>query len=359
MDKSLARSQGLWEERWHPLREEWVVIAAHRQHRPWSGAMVAASSPTAPAYVADCYLCPGNARVGGAANPRYEGPYVFTNDHPCVGPEAPEVPTLPPSPYRVRRADGLARVLCYSPKHNLSMAEMSDEMICDIVGVWRQQTAELGARAEVQHVLCFENKGEVVGVSNPHPHGQIYATNFVFKTIEQELLASRRYLNETGRTLFTDIIAAEQAEGRRILYEDEHVIAFVPYFARYAYEVYVTPKRTVPHIFALRDEETQALARALKMVTVRFDNLWRMSFPYVMALHQAPTDGGDYRTFHFFLAFHPPLRQPDVLKYLAGPEIGGGNFISDTSPEAKAAELLAVSTTHYREWRNEHDSKRA
>src|SRR6185437_14375429 len=132
--------------------------------------------------------------------------------------------------------------------------------------------------------------------------------------------------------------------------------AFVPYFARYAYEVYVTPKRTVPHIFALRDEETQALARALKMVTVRFDNLWRMSFPYVMALHQAPTDGGDYRTFHFFLAFHPPLRQPDVLKYLAGPEIGGGNFISDTSPEAKAAELLAVPTTHYREWRNEHDS---
>ena len=359
MDISPARSQGLWEERWHPLREEWVVIAAHRQHRPWSGAVVAASTPTAPAYAADCYLCPGNERVGGAVNPHYAGPYVFTNDHPCVGPEAPEVPALPPSPYRVRRADGLARVLCYSPKHNLSMAEMSHEMICEIVGVWQQQTAELGARAEVQHVLCFENKGEVVGVSNPHPHGQIYATNFVFKTIEQELLASRRYANETGRTLFTDIIAAEQAEGKRILYEDEHIIAFVPYFARYAYEVYVTPKRTVPHIFALRDEETQALARALKMVTVRFDNLWRMSFPYVMALHQAPTDGSDYRAFHFFLAFHPPLRRPDVLKYLAGPEIGGGNFISDTSPEAKAAELLAVPTTHYREWRNGHDSERA
>jgi UDPglucose--hexose-1-phosphate uridylyltransferase len=265
----------------------------------------------------------------------------------------------PPSPYRVRRANGLARVLCYSPKHNLTMAEMSHQMICDIVGVWQQQTADLGTRPEVRHVLCFENKGEVVGVSNPHPHGQIYATNFVFKTIEQEQVASQRYLSGTGRTLFADIIAAEQADGRRVLYEDEHVIAFVPYCARYAYEVYLAPKRSVPHIFALRDEEVQALARALKMVTVRFDNLWRMSFPYVMALHQAPTDGGDYRAFHFFLAFHPPLRRPDVLKYLAGPEIGGGNFISDTAPELKAAELLAVPTTHYREWERDHDSARA
>jgi UDPglucose--hexose-1-phosphate uridylyltransferase len=233
------------------------------------------------------------------------------------------------------------------------MAEMPHDLITEIVQVWQQQTYDLGKRPEVKHILCFENKGEVVGVSNPHPHGQIYATNFVFKTIEQELLASQRYQQETGRTLFEDIIRAEQADGQRILYEDEFTIAFVPYFARYAYEVYIAPKRRVPHIHALREQEVSSLAQALKNVTVRFDNLWQMPFPYVMPLHQAPTDGGDYPTFHFFIAFHPPLRRPTVLKYLAGPEIGGGNFISDTSPEVKAAELLAVPTIHYREKRGE------
>lgn len=340
---------GVWEERWHPLREEWIVVAAHRQNRPWIGATVAANGAPVPAYVQDCYLCPGNTRVSGASNPAYEHTYVFDNDHPCVGPDAPEEPVVPPPPYQVRPARGLARVICYSPLHNLTLAEMSPEAIREIVQVWQQQTYDLGQRPEVRHVLIFENKGDVVGVSNPHPHGQVYATNFVFKTIELELAAQQRYQAETGRALFTDIIAAEQADGRRILYEDEHVIAFVPYFARYAYEVYVTPKRSVPHIYALQDEEVASLARALKNVTVRFDNLWQMSFPYVMPLHQAPTDNGDYSAFHFFIAFHPPLRRPDVLKYLAGPEIGGGNFISDTAPEAKAAELLAVPTVHYRE----------
>jgi UDPglucose--hexose-1-phosphate uridylyltransferase len=339
---------GAWEERWHPLREEWIIIAAHRQNRPWQGETVPDASRAAPAYSADCYLCPGNARVSGAHNPRYSGVYVFDNDHPCVGPDAPAA-LEPPPPYRSRRAEGLARVICYSPRHDLTLAEMPVAAIAEVVQVWQQQTLDLGRRPEVNHVLIFENKGEVVGVSNPHPHGQIYATNFVFKTIETELAAAQRYQRETGRALFSDIIAAEQADGRRILYEDEHAIAFVPYFARYAYEVYVAPKRPVAQFAALDDREVAALSQAIKDVTVRFDNLWRQSFPYVMPLHQAPSDGGDYRAFHAFIAFHPPLRRPQVLKYLAGPEIGGGNFLSDTLPEDKAAELRAVPTVHYRE----------
>jgi UDPglucose--hexose-1-phosphate uridylyltransferase len=341
----------VWEERWHPLREEWVVIAAHRQHRPWIGATVEADSQPAPTYVPTCYLCPGNHRVSGAINPRYERTFVFDNDHPCVGPDAELDPPTPQLPNRVRPAQGLARVICYSPRHDLTLAEMAHDHICEVVQVWQQQTSDLGGRPEINHVLCFENKGEVVGVSNPHPHGQVYATNFVFKTIEVELTASRRHFNEHGRGLFEDIIAAEQADGRRILYEDEYSIAFIPYFARYAYEVYVAPKRRVPHVSALHDAEVESLSRALKNVTVRYDNLWQMSFPYVMPLHQAPFDGGDYRTYHFFILFHPPLRHPNVLKYLAGPEIGGGNFISDTVPEAKAAELQAAPTIHYREAR--------
>jgi UDPglucose--hexose-1-phosphate uridylyltransferase len=341
-------SSNVWEERWHPLREEWVVVAAHRQHRPWSGESVAARPRQLPAYEATCYLCPGNTRVGGGKNPDYERTFVFDNDHPCVGVQAPPH-VAPVAPYRSRAANGVARVVCFSPRHDATLATLSTDAVRDVVEIWRQQTRDLGRRPEVKHVLCFENKGEVVGVSNPHPHGQIYATNFVFKTIETELAASIRYRAETGRGLFEDIIRAEKSDGRRILYEDERVVAFVPYFARYAYEVYVAPKRRVAHVHDLDEDEAMSLAIALKEVTVRFDNLWRMSFPYVMPLHQAPTDDGDYASYHFFIAFHPPLRQPGLLKYLAGPEIGGGNFLSDSSPEAKAAELRAVSPVHYLE----------
>jgi UDPglucose--hexose-1-phosphate uridylyltransferase len=339
---------GSWEQRWHPLREEWVIVAAHRQQRPWTGKTVTAAAAELPAYDPGCYLCPGNARVSGAVNARYAGTFVFDNDHPCVGPDAPRDIAVPPSFYRAMPAVGAARVVCFSPHHDLTLAEMPPSAIAEVVDVWRGQTRELGGRPEVRQVLCFENKGDVVGVSNPHPHGQIYATSFVWKTIELELAASERHQRDNGRGLMADIVRAEQRDGRRVLHEDDHVIAFVPYFARYAYEVYVVPKRRVAHVSDLNETEVAALAGALSAVTVRFDNLWRMSFPYVQVLHQAPTDGGDYKAFHFFIAFHPPLRQPNLLKYLAGPEIGGGNFVSDTSPEAKAAELRAQPPLHYR-----------
>lgn len=339
---------GSWEERWHPLREEWVIVAAHRQSRPWLGQVTADPPPPPPPYLPDCYLCPGNPRVSGARNPPYDGVFVFDNDHPCVGPNAPEV-APPPGPYRARRADGLARVICYTPRHDLTIAELPAPAVAAVVATWQQQTRDLGARPEVRQVLIFENKGEAVGVSNPHPHGQIYATNFTWKTFDTELEAQRRYRLETGRALFDDIIAAEEGDGRRVLYADEHCIAFVPYFARYAYEVYLAPRRRVAHLHALRDAEAEALARALREIAVRFDNLWRQPFPYVMPLHQAPTDGGDYRDFHAFIGFLPPLRRPNTLKFLAGPEIGGGNFLSDTAPEQTAAELRALPARHYRE----------
>ena len=339
----------VWEERWHPLREEWVIVAAHRQSRPWLGQTVTAQEEDVPEHVPDCYLCPGNVRSGGSVNPDYEGVYVFDNDHPCVGADSPVEPSRPSSPYRSRRADGIARVICYTPRHDLTLARMRLDEVTAVIESWQRQTRDLGAREHVSQVLIFENKGGVVGVSNPHPHGQIYATNFTWKTFDTELEAQRRYRRDTGRALFLDIIEAERRHGQRVLYEDEHSIAFVPYFARYAYEVYVAPKRGVPHVSALSGAETESLARALKDVTVRYDNLWRQSFPYVMPLHQAPTDGGDYRDFHFFIGFLPPLRRPGTLKYLAGPEIGGGNFLSDTSPDEKAADLRAQSAIHYRE----------
>jgi UDPglucose--hexose-1-phosphate uridylyltransferase len=330
------------------LREEWVIVAAHRQNRPWIGQVVEGGERKVPAHDPACTFCPRNTRVSGARNPDYRQVFVFDNDHPCVGPEAPE-PKAVRDPYRNRPARGVARVVCYTPRHDLTLAEMDVAGVDALLAAWQEQYRELGAREEVRHVLVFENKGEVVGVSNPHPHGQIYATNFVFKTIETEAAASRRYLERTGRVLFQDVLAAERDDGRRILAERGDAVAFVPYFARYAYEVFVAPKSTRPSLADLKDGERRDLAHVLKRVLVQYDNLWRLSFPYVMALHQAPTDGEDHRGFHFHIELHPPLRKPDLLKYLAGPEIGGGSFLSDTSPEEKAAELRGQPERHYRE----------
>lgn len=339
---------GVWEERWHPLREEWVVVAAHRQNRPWSGEVLESSDVSVPEYVEDCYLCPANKRVSGAFNEDYDGVYVFDNDLPCVGANAPTELQGPPGFYKNRPAEGIARVVCYSPKHNLSLAEMNRNEVENVISVWQKEYADLGRREGIDHVLIFENRGEAVGVSNPHPHGQIYATNFVFKTIETEAAASLRHFREHGRTLFHDIIQAEEQDGRRIIFENESAIAFMPYFARYAYEVFVAPKAAHHSVSELDDNEVGDFAEALKTVLVKYDNLWKMPFPYVMPLHNAPTDRGGYDGFHFHIEFHPPLRKPNLLKYLAGPEIGGGNFLSDTSPEEKAAELRQQSAVHYK-----------
>jgi UDPglucose--hexose-1-phosphate uridylyltransferase len=326
-----------------------VIVAAHRQNRPWIGEVMDEAPRPLPEYDASCTFCPGNARASGIHNPRYEGVFVFDNDLPCVGPDAATEPPPAPGVYRNRPAQGVARVVCYTPRHDLTLAQLDVSGIDALLATWQEQYRELSSRPGIRHVLVFENKGEVVGVSNPHPHGQIYATNFVFKTIETEAEVSRSHLAETGRVLFQDVIAAEWSDGRRVLCEHGSAIAFVPYFARYAYEVYVAPRETHASLASLSNAERLDLAGVLRRVLVQYDNLWKLSFPYVMALHQAPTDGADQRGFHFHIEFHPPLRKPHLLKYLAGPEIGGGSFLSDTSPEEKAAELRSQPERHYKE----------
>ena len=324
------------------------MISSHRDRRPWQGERVGDARTPRVDYDADCYLCPGNVRVSGEKNPAYDGVFAFDNDHPCVGPGAPDPAALPAGPYQVRRADGLSRVVCYSPRHDRSLAELPHNEIVALLEELQRQFRELSARREVRHVLMFENKGEVVGVSNPHPHCQIYATNFVFRTIELEAEASAAYFAASGRVLFADIIAAEEVDGRRILATRGGALAFVPYFARYSYETFVAPRATHANIAELSPGETDDLAAVLGETLIRMDNLWRMPFPYVMAFHQAPVDGLAHPGFHFHIEIHTPLRKPGLLKYLAGPEIGGGNFLNDTAPEDKAAELRATSTTHYR-----------
>jgi UDPglucose--hexose-1-phosphate uridylyltransferase len=340
----------LWEERWHPLRREWIIVSSHRNDRPWQGETIGDTRRDLREYEPGCYLCPGNSRVSGTKNPDYTGVFVFDNDHPCVSPSAPAELETPVAPYQNRPAKGLARVVCFTPRHDLTLAELSYPQYVALLETLQEQYRELSSHRDVEHVLMFENKGEAVGVSNPHPHCQIYATNFVFKTLETELDASAAHWEQHGkrRSLFQDIIAAEEQDGRRLLARREGAVSFIPYFARYPYETFVAPRTSHANIAGLEPAEIRDLATVLQETLIRLENLWRVPLPYVMVLHQAPVKFFNDGRFHFHIEIHPPLRKPGLLKYLAGPEIGGGNFLNDTSPEEKAAELQAVSNVHYK-----------
>ena len=331
-----------WERRWHPLREEWVTITSHRNTRPWSGADSAVTGGGDESFSPDCYLCPGNTRVSGEVNPEYAGIYVFDNDHPSYSPVAPDAVNPPGDFYRAEPAVGICRVICYSPDHNGSLARMSAAETADLVRVWASETSDLAARDEVASVLIFENKGEVVGVSNNHPHGQIYAPGFVIDGIRREAEVFRK----SPSPLMDAIIRAEGDDGRRLVVSGKHTLAFVPYFARFPYEVYVVPRQRRQYLHEMTEDELIDFARVLNEVLIRFDNLWHSDFPYMLLVHQAPCDG-DYPDYHFHVQIHPPMRQPGLPKYLASVETGGGHFLNDGSPEQKAAELRDVPAIHF------------
>ena len=326
----------LWEQRWHPLREEWVLYTAHRGGRPWIGDTHAAPAIAPPAYDPTCALCPGNARLRGR-NPDYSGVFWFVNDLPVFSDEAP-APAHSDEFYRARRVSGTAEVICYSPDHAKTFADLRDDETRAVVELWRARFVELGARAGVDHVLIFENKGALVGTSNPHPHCQIYAGNLIYGLTEREVASGRRFYQSTGAYLSQEIVRREEA-GPRIIARNAHFIACVPWFARYAYEVLILPTRQVASMADLDEAQQTDLGLMVREVARRYDALWQMPMPYVMAIHQPPTDGGDYGFYPFHLEFHPPLRKPDTLKYLAGPEIGGGSMTNESDPDVKAAEL--------------------
>jgi UDPglucose--hexose-1-phosphate uridylyltransferase len=335
----------VWEQRWHPFREEWVLFTSHRGGRPWIGDTHPPREAALPSYDPSCALCPGNARLRGA-NPRYSGVYWFTNDLPCFSNEA--TPSRGDAFYRTRPAWGTAEVVCYHPDHGKTFVDLSDDETQAVVDLWAERYATLGARPEVDHVLIFENKGALVGTSNPHPHCQIYAGNLVYGTIAREVASGRRFFEQTGRLLGQEVLRRE-VDGSRVVAGNDSFLACVPWFARYAYEVFILPRRAAASLAELTATERGRLGRMIRTVATCYDNLWRMSMPYVMAIHQAPTDGEDHASFPFHLEFHPPLRRPDTLKYLAGPEIGGGAMTNESDPDEKADELRAAVGPHYKQ----------
>jgi UDPglucose--hexose-1-phosphate uridylyltransferase len=313
----------VWEQRWHPLREEWVLYTSHRGDRPWIGDTHTPEDATPPSYDPACALCPGNKRLKGR-NPIYTGAYCFTNDLPTFSKQAP-TPTHYDELYRAKGVTGTAEVICYHPDHAKTFVDLTVEEAGAVVELWRERYVELGARLEIEHVLIFENKGSLVGTSNPHPHCQIYAGNLIYGHTAREVESSRKLFNQTGQYL-GQVILERESSGPRVIAQNESFLACVPWFARYAYEVYILPKRRMSSLKDMASQECTALGMMIREVSTRYDNLWQMPMPYIMAIHQAPTDGDEYSCYPFHLEFHPPLRKPDTLKYLAGPEIGGGTM---------------------------------
>lgn len=342
---NLQNFTGKWEKRWHPLREEWVVYSAHRNNRPWQGAGLIKDA-VAPSYDPTCYLCPGNKRISGHSNPAYSDVFIFENDHPVVGMGAPDVQSL--NFYKKEKATGVAKVVCYDPRHHVTLSQMKLDKIIPVFAAFQKEMIGFEKDPAIKSVLIFENKGEAVGVSNPHPHCQIYAVDFSLKFVEQQLRVAREHQQRSGKNIFEEIINSELKDGSRILAENKNAIAFIPFFARYAYEVMIFPKKQHSTLISLGEEELHDLVSVFHQVVRRLDMNFEMNFPYVMSIMQAPVDGEDYKSFRMHVWLQPPFRQPGLIKYLAGPEIGAGNFMADTMPEEKAAELRAINVADYR-----------
>lgn len=336
---------GNWEKRWHPLREEWIVYSAHRNSRPWQGADKI-KPIAAPLYDPTCYLCPDNKRVNGDLNPNYSDVFIFENDHPVVGMNAPDV--FSHGFYKKQKATGIAKVVCYDPRHDVTLSKMKLDNVIAVFKAFKKEMILFEKDPNIKSVLIFENKGEAVGVSNPHPHCQIYAVDFHFKFVEQQTGISQQHKIKTGKTIFESIIESEKKDNLRIIAENKNAIAFIPFFARYAYEVMIFPKAKHSKLNTLNSEELIDLVSVFHQVVRKLDMNYDMNFPYVMSIMQAPVDGQEYPDFRMHLWLQPPFRQPGLIKYLAGPEIGAGNFMADTMPEEKAFELNQLNLADYK-----------
>ncbi|MSR84645.1 MAG: UDP-glucose--hexose-1-phosphate uridylyltransferase [Candidatus Latescibacteria bacterium] len=336
--------------RFNPLTGEWVLVSPHRSQRPWQGQVEPDLRAAPPPYDPGCYLCPGNTRVGGARNPEYSSTLVFDNDFAALLPPAVEGP--PPSGldsplFRAEAAAGLCRVVCFSPRHDLTLPQLPLPAVEAVIHTWAEQTAELARLPFVNYVQVFENKGAVMGCSNPHPHSQIWAGQHLPNEPAKELAAQNAYHQAQGSCLLCDYLNAEEQEGVRVVAANEHFVAVVPFWAVWPFEILLASRRHLGSLTELRGEEIGALAGLLQQVLTRYDNLFSTSFPYSLGFHQAPTDEGDYSAWHLHLHAYPPLlRSAAVKKFMVGYELLAMPQ-RDLTPESAAQRLRAAGDRHY------------
>lgn len=331
--------------RYNPLTGEWVLVSPHRTKRPWRGQEEKPLLDERPAYDPTCYLCPGNERASGVRNPAYEATFVFTNDFAALLADTPLANSDHPL-QRFQSHQGTCRVLCFSPRHDLTLPEMAVDKIRRVVDLWAEQTIELGQR--YRWVQVFENKGAMMGCSNPHPHGQVWALDTLPNEPAKEEQRQHAYLAEFGRPLLMDYVQLETKQGERIVVENEHWLTVVPYWAVWPFETLFLPRRHVRHLPDLDSAERDALAKILKRLLTRYDNLFEVSFPYSMGWHGAPMDGGEYPYWQLHAHFYPPLlRSATVKKFMVGFEMLG-EAQRDLSAEQAAEHLRALSEVHYK-----------
>jgi len=333
--------------RLNPLTGEWVLVSPHRTERPWMGQREARAGTDVPAYDPDCYLCPGNRRAHGAVNPHYPYTFVFDNDFPALLPES-EGEKIDRDGLMVGEAErGICRVICFSPRHDLTLARMTVKDIARVVGVWAAQYRALGALDGIGAVQIFENRGDMMGASNPHPHCQVWATGALPNEMAKELASQSAYWRAHGSALLVDYLRLEREAGERIVFENDHFTVLVPFWAVWPFETMVLPRRHVGAIDELTTEESTALAAALSQLTIRYDNLFETPFPYSMGFHQKPTDGEAHAEWQLHAHFYPPLlRSATVRKFMVGFEMLGSPQ-RDITAESAAARLRALPATHY------------
>ena len=380
--------------RYNPLTDEWILVSPQRATRPWLGAVEKRPVEHIPHYDPKCYLCPGNTRAVGATNPAYTGVYVFDNDFPALltddlvtrgqgdkvnpnqslpfSPDHPvtSAPQLPgafaPPLLRSSAESGICRVICFSPRHDLTLAELPLEQVRAVVDTWVAQCEELGARDDITYVQLFENKGEIMGCSNPHPHGQLWSSRGLPTEPAKEQRGQLAYLDGRRTTddgldasvvgrpssvvrqsLLLDYLDLERRDGSRVIFENEHFVCLVPFWAVWPFETMLLPKRHIPRIVDLQPAERDGLADALKRIAVRYDNLFEVSFPYTMGVHQAPYDGQPHEEWQMHLHFYPPLlRSATVRKFMVGYEMLAQPQ-RDLTAEQAAERLRGLSEVHY------------
>lgn len=336
--------------RYNPLKDEWILVSPHRAKRPWSGQIDKISNETLPSYDAQCLLCPTNTRISGEQNPDYQTTYVFPNDFAALMPDTPPAPTIQNPLLQVMGVQGLARVICFSPDHSKTLPELPLSNIRAVVDTWNSQIEELGK--DYLWVQAFENKGAMMGCSQPHPHGQIWANSFLPNEIANKDKNLHRYYEQYHSNLLLDYAKLEQREKKRIVVETEHWIAVVPYWAAWPFETLLMPKqRHIHRMSELTEAEKDDLALAIKKLTCRYDNLFESSFPYSMGWHYAPffKDGRNIEHWQLHAHFYPPLlRSATVRKFMVGYEMLAESQ-RDLTPEQAAERLNAVSDTlHYK-----------
>lgn len=334
--------------RYNPLTREWVLVSPHRTQRPWQGQTEKPEQPTAPRYDPGCYLCPGNERAGGKRNPNYANTFVFENDFAALQPDVPPLKVAQGENHLLlaESEPGICRVVCFSPRHDLTLARMNDDEIRRVIETWSEQYCDLGGRDEINYVQIFENRGAMMGASNPHPHGQIWANRSVPNIPLREQESLSEYEREHRRCLLCDYLKLEEEEKQRIVCQNEHFVALVPFWAEWPFETLLLTRRHLRDMTELDKAERSALADILRRMTTRYDRLFQTSFPYSMGFHQRPTDGKKHSEHHLHAHFFPPLlRSAAVRKFVVGYELLASAQRDITAEEA-AQRLRSLPEKH-------------